>query len=400
MKLTLDDRLMIEDFQRYLRINTAQPAPAYAQAITLLQSFADRDGFSHTTITLSSGLPVLIISYPGSNPNLPALALNHHMDVVPVADESIWELPPFAGEITHDDRIIGRGTQDMKGVGIIHYHALRTMQRSGILPDRSIYIICVPDEEKGGFKGARLLVEDATFGKLNIGYVLDEGVPSGIKDMLYIKVNERKPLQLRILSKAQSAHASKLLADNPNHQLIQFLQHIVHMHTEQQKCAQALPAGQLLSAHITSLSSGFDIDSGVVNIIPETAYATIDLRIPPAMSMQEVITSINLLRDQHPGISYTISAAADERIDTPANQELFERLRHVIQTHGLTALSLDFEGATDLRHYQKTGIQGVGFTPFACIDNLHGTDEAISIEQLIKGKHIMYACIQELAREL
>lgn len=41
-----------------------------------------------------------------------SILLNSHIDVVPVFEE-YWIVPPFSGEI-RDEKIYGRGTQDMK----------------------------------------------------------------------------------------------------------------------------------------------------------------------------------------------------------------------------------------------------------------------------------------------
>lgn len=389
MKLDIEDQVLLHDLQQYLRINTAHPDPDYEQAMLFLQSLADRDGFQHTSILLPSGLSVLVISYVGLNSALPALALNHHMDVVPVANEEQWESGAFSGVITNDARIIGRGTQDMKGVGMVHYHALRALKRSGLVLERSIHILCVPDEEKGGLEGVRQLVDLEAFYKLNIGYVIDEGCPSGDSKKLYIKIDERKPLQIRICTVGQAAHGSSLMADNPNHRLVEFLHHIVARHKEQQMLAEIIPAGLLLSAHITSISSGFSNDLGVVNVVPEVAYASVDIRIPPSKKMQDIKDFLDILCLEYPQVSYEITAAADERSEAPDCSILFDSLSLATQKYGLDVLPLYFEAASDMRHYHKAGIQGVGFTPFTSEDNLHGTNEWITVAELIEGKNIM-----------
>ena len=49
----------------------------------------------------------------GSDTNLKPYMLMGHLDVVPVPDESVWEMPPFGADIK-DDFIYGRGTIDNK----------------------------------------------------------------------------------------------------------------------------------------------------------------------------------------------------------------------------------------------------------------------------------------------
>ncbi|CAH8625501.1 unnamed protein product [Schistosoma intercalatum] len=57
--------------------------------------------------------PIVIMRWDGYQPELPAIMLNSHMDVVPVVEEK-WSYPPFSGTITPDGKIYGRGTQVIK----------------------------------------------------------------------------------------------------------------------------------------------------------------------------------------------------------------------------------------------------------------------------------------------
>ena len=142
---------LVSFLQEYIRINTTHPKPEYDNAISFLEKHAKADGFNYQEVLLPSGNKVLVITFHGSDPSLPALSLNHHMDVVPASIEG-WIKPPFAGEI-YEGNIIGRGTQDMKGIGATHYFALKELKQQGFIPRRTIHIFAVPDEEVGGFKG-------------------------------------------------------------------------------------------------------------------------------------------------------------------------------------------------------------------------------------------------------
>lgn len=54
--------------------------------------------------------PIVLMTWPGSNPKLPSILLNSHMDVVPVAEE-YWDYPPFAAKIDKNGNIYARGKQ-------------------------------------------------------------------------------------------------------------------------------------------------------------------------------------------------------------------------------------------------------------------------------------------------
>ena len=55
----------------------------------------------------------LLYYLQGSDPKLTPYMLMGHLDVVPIPDPSVWEAPPFSGEI-RDGFIYGRGTIDNK----------------------------------------------------------------------------------------------------------------------------------------------------------------------------------------------------------------------------------------------------------------------------------------------
>ena len=87
--------------------------------------------------------PVLVLTWPGSDPSLPSLMLNSHMDVVPVTPEH-WEVDPFAAHKRPNGDIVARGSQDMKCVGMWYLEAVRKMKEEGISLLRTIHITYVP----------------------------------------------------------------------------------------------------------------------------------------------------------------------------------------------------------------------------------------------------------------
>ena len=73
------------------------------------------------------GKPIFIMTWPGTEPELPTLLLNSHTDVVPVFPES-WKYDPFEAVKEPNGDIYARGTQDMKSVGIQHIEAIHRLK--------------------------------------------------------------------------------------------------------------------------------------------------------------------------------------------------------------------------------------------------------------------------------
>ncbi len=374
---------MLEFLQEYLRIDTSHPAPDYDGAISFLRKRAKADGLACQTWTLASGLPMLILTVPGSNQSLPSLVLNHHMDTVGVPNPDMWDAPPYAGQILNDV-LIGRGVQDMKGVGAIHYFALKSIAAKK--PRRTVHLFAVPDEERGGSKGTAELIVSDDFKKLNIGFVLDEG--RTCEDAILIKVDERKPLQIRLVAHGELAHGSLLTANNPVHTLVQCLEKIVALHKENQEKVGDKEAGELLSTNVTSLMAGIvgsDGNAGV-NVVPHLADATIDVRVPPSMTIQSAKEVIYRILKAYPLVECNILAEVNERnASTSIKSNLYESLVASIRDMGLQVRPHISEGASDLRFYIERGIQGLGLSPYLVVDNIHGTNESLPISELRRG---------------
>lgn len=383
------DQVMIDFLRAYIRINTAMPFPDYGAAHALWNIRASEDGILYQRILLASGYEAGIMTFPGTDPLLPALVLNHHMDVVPALDVQAWSAGPFAAEI-RNGRIIGRGTQDIKALGVVHYYALQSLRAAGCSLKRTVHMIIVPDEECGGFKGTKELLDTSEFASLHIGFMLDEAPPSGHEQIILIKVDERKPLQVRITACGMTSHGSRLHCINAIHTLIDALTIITGYHKEQQNkigCAD----GELLSLNITSLHAGVMHESHTaINVVPHYATATVDIRVPPHMYIEDARALLETVCHQYPSLSYTIEAIVDEPTPTVSYDSFLHRsISRVLHNHGFMSKTFVSEGASDMRFYRQRGIECLGFAPFTSADNAHGVNESLSIKEVVRARMIM-----------
>lgn len=390
------DNDMLPLLSRYLHIDTSQPEPDYDSAIALFLHQAKTDGLETMRIGLPSERQALAIIARGTDPNLPALAFNQHMDVVPSGDPALWDYPPFSGTI--DNGVIyGRGAQDMKGVGVAQYAALRRFVKTHKTFSRTIVLLLVPDEEIGGFTGAGQLIGTREFKALNIGYVIDEGYSSGDTSTILIKTSERRPLQIIVSSKGTSAHGSLLNAHNCIHDLIAFLSHIKTFQEQQKEQAQSQDPGLFLSMHITSLAGGTGcVDGKTFNTIPATARAGIDIRIPPEKTNQHVIDFLDHHIHIFASLSYEIKAYVPDEMTVKPSRELITVIRNTCKAHNLDTKTHSAQGCSDLRFYSKAGIQGIGLTPFTVPPNPHGINESLPVDDFMSGIDIFFNIIKTI----
>jgi acetylornithine deacetylase/succinyl-diaminopimelate desuccinylase-like protein len=86
----------------------------------------------------------------------------------------------------------------------------------------------------------------------------------------------------------------------------------------------------------------------------------------------------------------------EEEMELPEGKtELYLALADTIKKFHFDVQPLFFEASSDLRFHLARNIDGLGFTPFTVADNIHGTDEAVPVDQIIKGKNIIYQFLKD-----
>ena len=100
-----------------------------------------------------------------------------HVDVVPIGNDSAWEVDPFSG-IIKDDHIWGRGTTDMLFLVVAQVQAFIHLHEEGFKPKGDLKLCIVADEEVGGTYGTKWLMENQS-DFMKVDYALSEagGIP-------------------------------------------------------------------------------------------------------------------------------------------------------------------------------------------------------------------------------
>lgn len=152
--LTEEATQLLVDF---LRIDTSNPPGNEYLACNWLQEVLEKEGFSTERFDPGEGRHSLRSVYKGDGSKRPLLLLQH-TDVVPCEPEK-WLEPPFAG-VVKDGVIWGRGTLDMKGLGVMMLLTYLLFKRHNIPTKRDIVLLATPDEEAGGSWGVEFLARE------------------------------------------------------------------------------------------------------------------------------------------------------------------------------------------------------------------------------------------------
>ncbi|XVF64713.1 hypothetical protein PTKIN_Ptkin09bG0189500 [Pterospermum kingtungense] len=274
----------ITRFRRYLQFNTAHPNPNYEDPISFLISQANTVGLKTQTLEFTPSKPVLLLTWPGSNPSLPSLLFNSHLDSVP-AEPSKWSHPPFSATFTPDGKIYARGAQDDKCITMQYLEAIRNLKAKGFTPLRTVHISYVPDEEIGGFDGSAKFVKSKEFEDLNVGFVLDEGQAS-VGDEFRVFYADRSPWGLIIKATGAPGHGSRMYDNGAMENLMKSVEVITKFRESQ---FDAVKSGEAMNSEVVSvnpvyLKAGIPSPTGfVMNMQPSEAEAGFDLRLPPTV---------------------------------------------------------------------------------------------------------------------
>jgi acetylornithine deacetylase/succinyl-diaminopimelate desuccinylase-like protein len=226
------DKLRDETAQRlaeYLRINTSNPPGNELATARWLKQVLAKEGIEGQildTAELGPGRANFYARLKGSGSGK-AIALVHHMDVVPVSRQ-FWSVDPFAGQIK-DGYVWGRGALDMKGQGVMQLMTLIALKRAGTPLKRDIVFIGNADEESDGL-GSRIFVERHRDLLADVEYVLTEGgdtrVEKGKPRWFGLGVGEKQVYWQKVVVKGTSSHGSVPTPYNPVPRLARVLARI------------------------------------------------------------------------------------------------------------------------------------------------------------------------------
>ncbi|EPS66024.1 hypothetical protein M569_08749 [Genlisea aurea] len=397
-------------FRSYLRIKTAHPNPDYAAAVNHLASYAATIPALRTrTLYLTSPeKPLLLVTWPGSDPSLPAILLNSHLDSVP-AEPSKWTHDPFGGHVSEDDgKIFGRGAQDDKSIGMQYLEAIRNLiADSDYAPARTVHVSYVPDEEIGGSDGMGEFARSEEFGKLNVGFVLDE---------FRVFYADRSPWNLVIRAVGLPGHGSTMHDHSAVENLMKSVEVIMKF---RENSFDLVKAGLAASSEVVSVNPVFlkagmimseAVGGFVMNVQPSEAEAGFDIRMPPMAdpevmrkriadewapswrNMSYQITEKGPLRDAS---GRPLMTATD---DTNPWWSLFEG--GVASAGGKLGKPEILPSTTDARFVRQLGIPCLGFSPMKNTPILlHDHDEFLKEDVYLEGIRVYQHIIRWLSAD-
>jgi acetylornithine deacetylase/succinyl-diaminopimelate desuccinylase-like protein len=419
----------------YLRVNTTNPPGNEMLAARFLKAILDREGIEAQILDTTEIGPNRANLYARvrGNGSKRAIALVHHMDVVPVSPAS-WSVDPFSGAVK-DGYIWGRGAIDMKGNGIAQLMAMIALKRSGAQLNRDIVFIGNADEELGS-TGAIIFVNRHPDLLRDVEFLITEGADNVLDStgkVVYfgVGVSEKRTFWQRLTVNGVPSHGSRPTKQNPVPRLVAALYKIsqydtpLHVTAGVDKffrdIARTYPEPQ--RSWLSNVSAALDnprarewilsdvswnailrntisltglSGSNKTNVIPGIATAEIDVRLLPDQDTTEFLRTLEKIVGDT-AVHFTHLANTKAPLESPIDTDLFraiERAAHDREPAAFVTTPME-TAATDRPTYRKLGITTYGFNPFKVPRaetqrGMHGNDERLSLENVGYGVRFYY----------
>ncbi|MDY6795869.1 MAG: M20/M25/M40 family metallo-hydrolase [Actinomycetota bacterium] len=427
----------VEVLSEYIRIDTTNPPGNEARGAEFLGDLLEREGIDFKTYESEPGRTSLVARLRGGGEGKPLILLNH-IDVVPAEAEK-WDVHPFSGQVS-DGYIWGRGTLDMKGMGIMELMAMFAAAREGLELKRDVVFLAVADEEAGGSKGCGYLMQHHP-GELEADMVLNEGgfanttlVPG--HPLFMVSGGEKYVMWLRLTRKGVGGHGSMPTGQGALESLVLALARLLSSERPMRFCGTtrgffsvlaghwdmlkpfredgdvetlkrlivennlaALPALNSIVRNTISLNV---LHSGVkMNVIPDEAMAELDCRVLPDTEPEEFLAWVREALDD-PEIDMELVIGGDLSPESPPEGALYSALERAITDNYPDAVISPFlmPAVSDSRFFRRAGVPVYGIIPahldMEALATIHGLNERIAVEDVRNGVTFIYELVRNI----
>jgi acetylornithine deacetylase/succinyl-diaminopimelate desuccinylase-like protein len=446
------DRQLAHDILKQLiEINTTHSVGSTTVAAHAIKDRLLAAGFSEQDMTIlgpNDKRGNLIVRYRAANPTHKPILIIAHLDVVE-ARRADWSSDPFQ-LVEKDGYFYGRGTQDMKAADAVLVTDFIRLRREHYLPDRDIIVAFTADEESGTANGVDWLLKhhreliDAEY-VLNPdsgGVYTDNGKPVDVE----MEVTEKLYATFQVRATNPGGHSSLPVPDNAIYRVVDALARLEHSpfpfelnsvtrayfaklasapeqpdRADMQGILQTPPdeaAAARLSRqpqynsllHTTCVPTMMEAGHAE-NALPQNAVATVNCRILPGHSAEEVRQDlVRTFADPQLTVRF-MDVATGEPVDHAPGKQTFapvlpppavlqplERIAHDMWP-GAPVIPEMETGASDSVYTIAAGMPSYGVSGLAIDRNdirAHGKDERVRMSSYYEGVEFYYRYLKAL----
>jgi acetylornithine deacetylase/succinyl-diaminopimelate desuccinylase-like protein len=432
--------LAVRWMAEYLRLNTTNPPGNEVKAAEWFKRIFDAEGIENRLFEYAPGRADIWARVPAArviNGKRVAGALQRpiillsHMDVVS-SDPAHWRVPPFSAAIV-DGAIYGRGAQDMKSEGLAQLLVMLMLKREQPSRDRDVIFLATADEEVHD-SGTDWLIAHHPELLENAEFLITEGGENLLDGASYeyvgVDVAEKAPFWLHLVAHGEAGHGSRPIDSSAPNRLLRALNRILQYQPEpkvlpelQQLLAEMAPyeppsravrfrnIRQALKDKSFRASVAEDQSlnyllfdtiaitmfgaSKQTNVIPEEAWANLDIRLLPGENPQEFLETMRTVVDD-PNVNIEPLDGFAKGNSSPIGTALFASIERVSAHYFPQARVLPrlASGYNESQRYRPLGIVCYGFSPFMTTaeeaNTEHGNNERIRLDELRRGFRVLY----------
>jgi acetylornithine deacetylase/succinyl-diaminopimelate desuccinylase-like protein len=428
--------------QDLVRINTVNPPGNELAAAKYIAGVLDKEGIHSEIFESAPGRGFIVARLSASAVPDPsrALLLLGHLDVVGV-DKAKWTVDSFGGAVK-SNYVYGRGTIDDKGMTVANLAALIALKRSGAHLNRDVIFLAEGDEENGGEFGMKFAVEKH-WDKIACGFAINEdgevSVANGKVQYVGIQTSEKVAVNVDVIAKGTSGHASVPRKDNPVTHLaaaiakigayeapVQFnsvtrayFEGLAPIQDEDtSKWMRALEtsdradhaarwisdANPVWNSMLRDTISPTILQAGIrQNVIPSEAKGVLNIRLLPGNMASPLLAKLQTLVND-PEVRLEVQPNAGETAPSSSlTSDLYGTISSVAkqQFPGAVVVPEMSTSATDSVPLRLRNVQAYGMLPFPITEEdrnrMHADDERLPVDSFRKGIEFLYAIVSSFA---
>ena len=363
------------------------PGKSYRACVEVIENKLREIGLDHTVLEVPAASEQImdtsnhdrkphprycLLSFYGRGER--TLYFNGHYDVVPASGEA--QFSPYV----EDGNLFGRGSSDMKSGLAAMIYAVKAVKACDIELNGRIGLIIVPDEETGGVRGSRYLLDAGMLGKDGIGMLTPEPT-SGV-----IWNANRGAISLRITVKGKPAHIGlHYQGVNAFERMLVVANALLELKAEvesRRTCFKIEPE----AAQHSILMIGGRCEGGVnFNLVPAECSFTVDRRINPEEDLeaekQRLLALFKRLRDD--GMDLDVGILQEgESAGVSEDDLVAQALAKSVEA--ITGKPPRFEmcpGLLETRFYVRQSIPAFAYGP-GLLSVSHGPNEFVKVKDV------------------
>lgn len=409
--------------QSYVQIDTSKSTGDEVAGARFLAAQLEKAGV-HPRIELLGGKHAnLYALLPGKDPR--PLVLHSHIDVSD-ADPKQWFYPPFAGHIELP-WIYGRGTFDMKSVGIAELLAFIDLARSGKPLRRSVLLLATGGEESGSLLGTRWVIRRHPDLVRTFWAVLTEGGTVEARTRADVKywgteVGQKHYAEMKVCGSDRERLEQlrkDLLAIGPTETDLRLIPQVREVLASYQPSRDSAELRRLLARPdelLSDISAFRKLPPFLRSMLRNEAFPfpveeaegggyelPIKFQLLPGQPLAAV-------RDQLvppwllSGLTFRIEDEAVDQRGSPTSNPVFQQLVRTVRQQYPQAPAGPFflaTTATDARFFRAAGVPTYGFSPFLIMntDTLQVDDanERLALTGFVQGVELYRRLLADLA---